>query len=253
MCGRYVDPAEAAMERFWTIDRRNWRFPELPRFNVPPASEVPIIVRAPDGAIEMLGARWGLIPRWWKKDSLPTLSFNARSEEAAQKPMWRDALRSTRCIMPIRGWFEWNENEQVKTASGRKTNQPYFHYCPDEPVIGVAGLWSIWRAADDTEIITCALLSKEAAPSIAHVHHRMPVILHQDQFGDWLHPDTSPARVQEIIASARGDFSAHRVDTAVNNVRNDGPHLIELLSPPDEFSMFHSDRRDRSDSGHDFQ
>lgn len=244
MCGRYVDPDEAALERFWTIDRRNWTFPDVPRFNVPPAAKVPIIVRAPDGAIEMLGARWGLIPHWWTKDTLPTLSFNARSEEAATKPMWRDALRAKRCIMPIRGWFEWNENEQVKTASGRKTNQPYFHYCPDEPVIGVAGLWSVWRRPDGIEVISCALLSRDAAPAIAHIHHRMPVILHQHQFDDWLRPDTCLARVQEIIANARGDFSAHRVSTEVNNVRNDGPHLIEVLAQPDEFSMFDRDGPD---------
>jgi putative SOS response-associated peptidase YedK len=104
MCGRYVDPDEAALERLWKIDRRNWNPFNPPRFNVAPTLQVPMIVRATDDATELLGARWGMIPHWWKKDTLPPSTFNARSEEAADKPMWRTALLSSRCIMPARGW-----------------------------------------------------------------------------------------------------------------------------------------------------
>lgn len=74
------------MERFWHIGRENWRFELKPAFNVAPTATVPIVVRAAEGAIELRGARWGLIPPWWKKSAPPSLSFNARAEDAAQKP-----------------------------------------------------------------------------------------------------------------------------------------------------------------------
>jgi putative SOS response-associated peptidase YedK len=79
-------PNEAALEQFWRIDRRNWLGRIKPLFNVAPITQVPILVRAHDGAIELIGARWGLIPAWWKDDKAPSLTFNARSEEAAGKP-----------------------------------------------------------------------------------------------------------------------------------------------------------------------
>jgi putative SOS response-associated peptidase YedK len=78
---------------------------------VAPTTHVPIVVIADDALVELNGARWGLIPHWWKKEAPPSLTFNARSEEAAKKPTWRHSLRRLRCLMPARGWYEWmNQN-----------------------------------------------------------------------------------------------------------------------------------------------
>ncbi len=229
MCGRYVPPEEAAIERVWRIDRRNWPGWIKPAFNVAPTTEVPIIVHADDGATELLGARWGLVPSWWSKDTLPALTFNARSEEAAQKPTWRQSLRSMRCLMPARGWYEWNEKEQVKSESGRMVNQPYFIYCPNAEVIAFASLWSVWERPGTAPIVSCALLTKEAAPGIAGIHHRMPVVLAPDQQTMWLDPAASAPDVEAIIAGARQDFEAYAVSTQVNNARNNFPELLEKM------------------------
>ncbi|BAN47263.1 SOS response-associated peptidase [Metapseudomonas resinovorans] len=102
MCGRYVTPSDRAIEDFWHIGARNsgrW----IQSFNVAPTTQVPMIRQDAQGELELAAARWGLIPFWWKQDKPPTLSFNARSEEAAQKPMWRQSLRTHRCIMPAHG------------------------------------------------------------------------------------------------------------------------------------------------------
>ena len=90
MCGRYVSPDQSAIERAWKIDRTSGHpFPR--RFNVQPTTEVPVLRR--DGAALVLqAARWGLVPHWWKKDAPPTHTINARLEEAAGKPMWRDSF-----------------------------------------------------------------------------------------------------------------------------------------------------------------
>lgn len=223
MCGRYIDPDEAFIERIWKIDRRNWN-PFVPRrMNVAPTMEVPIIRRHLDGTLELTGVRWGLVPFWWKKETLPGLTFNARSEEAASKPMWRDSLRSKRCIMPAGGWYEWAEHQKAVNPSGKPCNQPYFHYCQGEPTIGIAGIWSVWKTPAGNELHSCALLTKEAAPSVAHIHHRMPVILRADLYDAWLDASNPPA---DIIAAAREDFSAHPVSTRINSARNDSPDLI---------------------------
>lgn len=216
------------MERSWRIDRRNWKPWIVPRFNIAPTSVVPIIRMGSDQAIELLGARWGLIPNWWKKEAPPSLSFNARSEEAAEKPLWRNSVRSMRCLMPARGWYEWNENEPVKTESGRAVNQPYFIHSPGDEVIAFAALWSVWQGPGQEPVMSCALMTKAAAPSIAGIHHRMPVVLPPELQAAWMNATTSAAEIGDLIAAARGDFEGYAVSTRVNSPRNDSP---ELLAP----------------------
>lgn len=229
MCGRYVPPDEAAIERSWQIGRRNWPGWIKPAFNVAPTTIVPIIMRDAGATLVLAAARWGLIPHWWKKETPPTLTFNARSEEAAQKPTWRQSLRTMRCLMPARGWYEWNESEPVRNDSGRKVNQPYFVYSPGTDVIAFAGLWSMWERPGTAPLVSCALLSKEAAPRIAHIHHRMPVVLKPEQYDAWLDPATSASDVAELIATAKVDFEGYRVSTKVNSPRNDFPELLERV------------------------
>jgi putative SOS response-associated peptidase YedK len=226
MCGRYVSPATAEMERAWHIGRSNWKLTSGRRFNVAPTTQVPVIVKAPDGVLELNSARWGLIPHWWKKDALPSLTFNARSEEAAQKPTWRDSLRTRRCLMPAAGWYEWNEQEQVRSESGRIVNQPYFIHSPGSEVIAFAAIWSVWERPGAQPVVSCALLSREAVPSIAAIHHRMPVVLRPDQYAAWLSADATATDVQYLIINARDDFAGYPVSTRVNNARHDGPELL---------------------------
>jgi len=102
MCGRFALPDETLVASHLPIDRWNWHWP-APRYKVAPTTCVPIVLKAEDGLLELNGARWGLIPHWWKKDVPPSLTFNARSEEAAEKPTWRQSLRNMRCLMPVRG------------------------------------------------------------------------------------------------------------------------------------------------------
>jgi putative SOS response-associated peptidase YedK len=226
MCGRYLTPNEQALERVFHIGRHNWQGLDT-RYNVAPTSRVPVVLRLGD---ELVGeqARWGLIPTWWNKDSLPTLSFNARSEEAAHKPMWRQSLHTQRCLMPALGWYEWNEHESVPTTRGRTSHQPYYFYHPEEPVLAIAGLWSLWRSPAGTELLSCALLTKEvtAAP-LAAIHHRMPVLLQAADQAAWLDPGTAADEVQDLIAGSRSDFVTRRVSTRVNSVRNESADLIE--------------------------
>jgi putative SOS response-associated peptidase YedK len=226
MCGRYVTPEVAAMERYWHIGRHNWLPFILPHFNVAPTTQVPIIIFGEDGSLEGHIARWGLIPHWWKRPDPPAATFNARAEEAAEKPTWRDALKSRRCLMPVRGWYEW------RAMPGSSRKQPYFvHAMQDEP-LAFAGLWSRWRPADAEPVLSCAVLTKQAAASIADIHHRMPVVLRPEHFNEWLDPATDADRIQEILADARTDLQGYPVSTAVNSTRNNSPELLTQVQSP---------------------
>ena len=131
--------------------------------------------------------------------------------------------------MPARGWYEWNEKELVRSDSGRQVKRPYYICAPNAEAIAFAGLWSIWAGQDGTQVLSCALLSKAAAPGIVHIHDRMPVVLKPEHFDAWLDPITPGPTVQEIIADSRNDFDNYPVSTRVNNTRNDFPELLVPL------------------------
>jgi putative SOS response-associated peptidase YedK len=228
MCGRYVTPQEAEMERYWRIDRRS-PHPFSRRFNVAPTTTVPMLMHE-DGELTLHAARWGLVPHWWKQPKPPALTFNARSEEAASKPMWRHAYRNSRCLMPAEGWYEWNQGERVDPATGEilKVKQPHYIYRTGEPVFAFAGLLSHWTNPDGESVLSCAVLTKAAAPSLTDVHDRMPVVLLPEQYEEWISPALTDAdAVALLIADAQTDFAHHVVSTRVNNARNESADLIE--------------------------
>ena len=105
--------------------------------------------------------------------------------------------------------------------------QPYFITALGSKVIVFAGLWALWKGQDGNGILSCALLSKSASPSIAYIHDRMPVVLKQEHYGAWVDPKTSGQGVQEILSDALDGLTGYPVSTKVNNTRNDSPDLLE--------------------------
>src|SRR5690349_10305770 len=120
MCGRYVSPAEADLERYWGLTHRQatlFLAGYIQSFNVAPTLRVPIVFLE-DGERVGKPARWGLIPFWWSKPKPPPFTFNTRIEEAATKPMWREPLKESRCLVPALGWYEWKAVEVVDPSTG---------------------------------------------------------------------------------------------------------------------------------------
>jgi putative SOS response-associated peptidase YedK len=142
MCGRYVSPEEAEIERFWHIGRHN-NDPFQRRFNVSPTQIIPILrLDRETGEIELVNARWGLIPNWWKDAKPPRTTHNARAEEAATKPMWKGPLARARCLIPAVGWYEWKTFEQADAETGeiKQVKQPHFFHLPDNQLFSFAGI-----------------------------------------------------------------------------------------------------------------
>ena len=235
MCGRYVSPDQAAIEREWHIGRANSN-PIPRRFNVAPTNLVPILRLDRESAeIELTAARWGLIPHWWKDTKLPAHTINARSEDAAIKPMWRTALRNWRCLIPAEGWYEWKQDQVVDRATGevKPSKQPYFIHRKDRHPFCFAGLTSRWTPeAGGNPVLSCSILTKAAAPSVADVHDRMPVVLPIQAHAAWLDPEiTDSARVATIVREcAMADFESYAVSTRVNSPRNNDEKLLESVA-----------------------
>jgi putative SOS response-associated peptidase YedK len=234
MCGRYVSPEEAEIERFWHIGRHNSN-PFARRFNVSPASIIPILrLDRSTGELELVNARWGLIPSWWKEPKPPRTTHNARSEEAATKPMWKGPLAKSRCLVPAVGWYEWKAVERTDPATGeiKQEKQPHFFHLPEDRLFAFAGLMAMWKPANE-EIwqASCAFLTREAVGSAAGIHDRMPVVLSKDSESAWLDPTITDAGQAMAIAREHGvtQFMHHRVGGRVNVARNDDEGLIQAL------------------------
>ena len=233
MCGRFVSPEEAEIERSWHVGRDGGN-PLARSYNTSPTANIPIL-RAAGGKMEIATARWGLVPAWWKNPAPPTFSFNARLEEAADKPMWRHPLRHSRCAVPAAGWYEWRAlaREDPKTRKLTPYKQPHYMRRRDGALFCFAGLMSSWTTPEqDAPVLSCAILTTAAAGPVAEVHDRMPVVLDDAALAEWLDPArTEAAEVADTLRrfSLSAEFIHFTVGIAVNNSRSEGAQLIERI------------------------
>jgi putative SOS response-associated peptidase YedK len=217
MCGRYsITTSTEAMRRLFQVDDR----PNLqPRYNVAPTQTAPIIRRRGEGrGLDML--RWGLLPKWSKDNSGAARMINARSETIAEKPAYREAFRTRRCLVPADGFYEW----QVRG----KSKQPYRICLTDGGTFAFAGLWESWSDPNEGGAIveTYTVATVIASPSIAHIHHRMPVIIRAEDHQSWLSGNTEEAAAL-LKPYADNELRSFEVSPRVGNVRNDDPELLE--------------------------
>ena len=228
MCGRYVHPDDAAIEREWHVGRDNSN-PFARQFNVLPTSIVPLLRRGTEsGELALTGARWGLIPHWWKDATLPKFTINARAEEAAGKPMWRHAWRHARCLIPAEGWYEWQAAQRTDPASGetRAYKQPHYIFRRDRRPVCFAALMETSPAME----LTCAILTRAASESVAGIHDRMPVVLPDELLVRWVRADVDKAEdVAGMVKLAQSNFAHYAVSTRLNTAKTDDAGLLAPL------------------------
>jgi putative SOS response-associated peptidase YedK len=194
-----------------------------PSFNVCPTDPVDTVV-ANDGQRELIQMRWGIIPFWWSKPvkELRLATFNARVETVTTKPFFREPFKSRRCLMPVSGYFEWQD-----TPSGK---QPWYFTARDgSPVLTVAALWDQWKNKETGEAIkSCAMIITEPNSFVAEVHDRMPVLLMPDQFEHWL---SGSMGVDELKPAPENYLQRRHVSKRVNSSKadKDDGSLIERI------------------------
>ncbi len=231
MCYRYVAPDSSAIVEAWGLDPQAVPLFSA-RYNTSPTNLVPVILGSNETGQRLDFLRWGLIPAWWKQEKAPSLTFNARSEEAADKPVWRDSYRSGRCLMPARGWYEWRELDSTEIVRGKKRplRQPYYFFSPHAPVIAFAALMAQWRSPSGQMVSSCALLTRSAVQDLAFIHDRMPVVLAPALYRSWLSPNLGRSEVGQLVNEAMGHFDYHPVGRDVNSVHAESSDLIRKLT-----------------------
>jgi len=183
---------------------------------------------------------WGLVPSWAKDRSVGARMINARAETLLDKPAYRRAAISRRCLVPADGWYEWQVSPTESDAKGKPRKQPFYLRPLTGGPIAFAGVYEFWRdpAAhpDDPAawLTTYAIVTTAAEPGLTAVHDRMPFVLPADRWRDWLDPQQrDPDAVRALLAPpVEGRFEAVPVSTRVNAVANNGPQLLDPL-PPD--------------------
>ena len=242
MCGRYVSvQADSDLTDEFDVEEVLDPAP-APSWNVAPTDAVRIVCeRAPKDADgdatrrELRTVHWGLVPSWSKDRKGGARMINARIETVTEKPAFRKAAASRRCLVPALGYYEWQ-----KTDTGKV---PHFLHDPDGRLLGMAGLYELWRvpelADDDPDrwLWTCTIITQQATDLLGEIHGRNPVVVPPELRAAWLDcrsADTATA-AELLAAIPEARLEPYVVGPAVGNVRNNGPELIEpAQSPSDE-------------------
>lgn len=248
MCGRYAatkDPATLVKE-FDAADNTEDLAPPVDH-NVAPTKNVFTVVqrhpRDAEGAVladepaqrQLRVMRWGLIPFWAKDKAIGSKMINTRAETASSKPAFRKALMRHRCLIPADGWYEWQ-----RLGGPKGTKQPFYMTTQDGSSLAFAGIWETWRdpksEAGAPRVISCSVLTVDAVGPLIEIHDRMPLVLPREQWQQWLDPDSEDV---DDLAGLLAPPSLELVDALelrpisdrVNNVRNNGPELLERVEP----------------------
>ncbi len=230
MCGRYVSPDEAAIEREFNLVRGEWHFPAS--FNVAPTQEVPLI-RLHGGQRQGVRLRWGLIPHFARGLAPKYSTINARIETVQTAASYRGPWsRGQRCLVIARGFFEW------QTQADGKTRVPYYIHLNDQDMFAFAGLWESSRNDRGEKVESCTHLTLPANGLLSEIHNtkrRMPAILAREDREAWLE-GTSDQAWAALRPYPDGHMVAWPVSTRVNKPANNDAALIEPLS---QFSASH--------------
>ena len=220
MCGRAFQstPPERLRALYGTT---NALANQPPRYNIAPTQSVPVVRFNPktrERSLDLL--RWGLVPFWAKDLAIGTKAINARSEDLASKPMFREAYAQRRCLVPVDGFYEWRRTQDGK--------QPYAITLADEAPMTLAGLWERWKSPAGEIVRSFTIVTTRANATLRPLHDRMPVILDAPDFAAWLgETEADSAATAALLRPYRDDGVRFRaVSQAVNNVRNDDPSLL---------------------------
>ena len=219
MCGRYTltDPDPRLLRLRFGLSE-SAEIDQPPRYNVAPTDAVLAIRLDGEGSPEPGILRWGLIPRRADPDTFDRLLINARAETVAEASAFREPFRTGRCLIVADGFYEWRQEE-----TGKK---PVRITRPSREPFGFAGLWAESRRADGSSVHSCAIVTCPPGEVVAPIHDRMPVILERDAERVWLEPAAEEEQLRRLLVPT-DDLEVTEVSDAVNDVRQDGPALIE--------------------------
>ncbi len=235
MCGRFALsklPAELIDEFEIHTGKSLSKLPILPEnWNVTPTQDIYIVRNDQSNVRDLAVTSWGLIAPW-AKDATEALrsqsqAINARSETVDQKPTFKSAFRSRRCLIPVDGYYEW-----ATELGPFAPKQPFYiksrEWEPSRKSLALAGIWDRWIDPDGVVKESAAIITRPAVDFLATVHRRMPTLLPVDRWDRWL--DNSLRDVDEIkslmeLSEPAKNLVAIPVSSAVNKTANNGIEL----------------------------
>jgi putative SOS response-associated peptidase YedK len=224
VCGRYLslsDP-ETLAERFAVDEVRTGSLGQ--RYNVAPTLDVYAVIER-EGHRRLGTLRWGFVPHWTTRLKGAKQPINARVESIATSRMFADAFERRRCLLPADGFYEWQQRDD-------DSKQPYLLADPGGQPLAFAGVWSVWRDPDQDDpdpLFSAAIVTTAARGEMERLHHRMPVVLPERLWADWLTAEAgdAPHLIDAVAALGPPRLRATPISTRVNDVRNEGPELLE--------------------------
>ncbi len=221
MCGRFVlkSSAEQIQERFKLTKILPHR---TAHFNIAPSQNV-LGVREEESDRSLFEAHWGLIPSWAKDKKIAFKMINARAETLSEKPSFRSAFKSRRCLVPTDGFYEWKPTSE-------KTKQPYFIRLKEDGLFAFAGIWERWKSPEGEIVESLCIVTRDADKQMREFHDRMPCILMPEDYEAWLSSRSSPKELQSLLSKEPPPLEIYAVSTQVNSPKNDRPELLEKVS-----------------------
>jgi putative SOS response-associated peptidase YedK len=219
VCGRYVLTSDvAAIQQKFNLTDVPAQLE--PRYNIAPTQPVPVITNQARDTLDF--HRWGLIPSWSKDMSIGSRMINARSETAHEKPAFRAAFKRRRCLIPANGFYEWTQTDDSKNKT------PMFVHMKGQALFAFAGLWEVWYSTEGDEVRSCTILTSTPNDLVKPLHHRMAVVLREDDYDTWLSPDElGPDVLKPLLQPIASDkMDVYEVSRVVNSPANDVPECI---------------------------
>jgi putative SOS response-associated peptidase YedK len=226
MCGRFARRSTQEVLADWFgVEPEDMPF-FAPTYNAAPQSTQPVVrLNADTDKPEFALMRWGLVPYCAKDAKIGYTTINARAEEAAAKPLYREAFKTRRCLVPADAFYEWQQ-------TGTKTKQPFaFGMRSGEPY-AFAGLWERWKPKEGEPLETFTILTTDPNALAEQVHDRMPVILEPHDYSRWMEPGDSLRPPVDLLRPYPAEkMRSWPVSNRVGNVRNDDVELLTECPP----------------------
>jgi len=209
MCGRYAlfrwTPAFAALRGFPGDQQAQW--------NISPADSV-LMVRArqgEEGDREVARARWGLTPPWLT--DMSRTPAHARAETLAEQPMFRQAFRERRCLLPANGFYEWR---------GTVRKRPFWLTPGEGSALFFAAIWEAYPVEEHV-YLSVAVVTQSA------MNQRRPLILDAQGQAAWLDPESSLVTLQSLLAAPQTQLRERPLANLVNDPKLNAPECLTPL------------------------
>ncbi len=226
MCGRFARKSTQEVLADWfgvEPEDMPWFGPT---YNAAPQSVQPVVrLNRDSGQREFAQLRWGLVPFWAKDAKIGYTTLNARAEEVAAKPAYREALKKRRCLVPADAFYEWQRIDKKTKhafAFALKSGEPY----------AMAGMWERWQPKEGAPLETFTILTTDPNELMEPVHNRMPVILAPRDYERWLDTGNADQPPVDLLRPFPAEnMTAWGVSDRVGNVRNNDPQLLDQIEP----------------------